>query len=304
MTLISLAMVGVLAVPAAPTPAARPADAARLAKARDAMRPLGRETVLGPWRLITDVAAGELNGLGPVASQLPEAFSARYSLPAAPGPGQAVVIFASDVRYRAFAAADGSPVVGTLGHAGAGLAAFPAGQIVPETRVALVHGLTRLLAQTALGQTHPGWLEEGLATDLAWCAVDAAGRLVPDTTDVFEVRRAAPATTVEKRGPRATTDEWLLRARAGRVPPLTAVAASDSRLFANPGARADAATESAMLVRWCLAEPARAEMFRAFLRAVSLQGAADFRALAASLGLDEQTLSKKFFEWVKRGDAF
>jgi hypothetical protein len=45
-------------------------------------------------------------------------------------------------------------------------------------------------------------------------------------------------------------------------------------------------------------------MFRTFLRAVSLQGAADFRALAASLGMDEATLSKKFFEWVKRGDAF
>ena len=302
MTLLSpiLAMVGVLASPAAPAPEAGSADVARLAKARDAMRPLGRETVLGPWRLLTDVASGELNGLGAVVSHLPEAFSARYSLPAAPGPGQAVVIFASDVRYRAFAAADGYPVVGTLGHAGAGLAAFPAGQIVSETRVALVHGLTRLLAQMALGPTLPGWLDEGLATDLAWCEVDAAGRLVPDTIDLFEVRRAAPATAVEKRGPRVTADEWLARARAGHVAPLSAVAATDSRLFANPGARADAATASAMLVRWCLAEPARAAAFRGLLASVSRGGAGDLNALAAALGTGTRELQESFSRWLKK----
>ena len=294
-----LAVIGAFASPAAPAPPKESVDMARLAKVRDAMRPLGRETVLGPWRLLTDVAAGELNGLGPVASHLPEAFSARYSLPAAPGPGQAVVIFASDVRYRAFAAADGYPIVGTLDHAGAGLAAFTAGVTVSETRVALVHGLTRLLARSALGETLPGWLDEGIAGDLAWCEVDAAGRLMPDTTDVFEVRRVAPAPAVEKRGPRVTTDEWLFRARSGRVPPLTAVAAKDSRLFANPGARGDAATASAMLVRWCLAEPARAAAFRGFLASVSRGGAGDLDALAAALGTGTRELQDGFFKWVK-----
>src|SRR5512135_976706 len=34
--------------------APRTPDAARVAKARNAMRPLGRDTLLGPWRLLTD----------------------------------------------------------------------------------------------------------------------------------------------------------------------------------------------------------------------------------------------------------
>jgi hypothetical protein len=294
-----LAVIVVLGVPAAQAPAAKSADMARLARARDAMRPLGRETLLGPWRLLTDVATGELNGLGPVAAHLSEAFTARYGLPAASGPDQAVVIFASDVRYRVFAAADGTPAIGTMGHAGAGLAAFTAGLTISETRVALVHGLTRLLARGALGETLPGWLDEGLAADLAWCEVDGAGRLVPDTTDVFELRRDAPATRVERRGPRVTAEEWLARARAGHVPPLQAIAAQDSRVFANPGARSDAATQSAMLVRWCLAEPARAAAFRGFLASVSRGGAGDLNALAAALGTGTRELQESFFKWLK-----
>jgi hypothetical protein len=294
-----VAFLGVLGASPVSAPPAKSAEMARLAEARDAMRPLGRETLLGPWRLLTDVAAGELNGLGPVASHLAEAFTARYSLPAAPGPDQAVVIFASDVRYRVFAAADHTPVIGTMGHAGAGLAAFTAGLAASETRVTLVHGLARLLARSALGETLPGWLDEGLAADLAWCEVDGAGRLVPDTMDVFELRRAAPATAVERRGPRVTAEEWLVRARAGHVPPLTAIASADSRLFANPGARSDAATASGMLVRWCLAEPARAAAFRGFLASVARGGAGDLNALAAALGTGTRELQESFFEWLK-----
>lgn len=292
-------LLGALASTPAAIPSPKAADQARLAKARDAMRPLGRETLLGPWRLLTDVATGELSGLGPVAVHLSEVFSARYSLPAAPGPGQAVVIFASDGRYRVFAAADGTPVIGTMGHAGAGLAAFPAGQTVSETRVALVHGLTRLLARSALGETLPGWLDEGLAADLAWCRVDGDGRLQPDTIDVFERRRAAPATGIERSGPRVTAEEWLARARLGRVPPLSAIVSTDSRLFANPGARSDAATASALLVRWCFAEPARAAAFRGFLASVSRGGPADLNALAAALRTNAPALQESFLAWVK-----
>jgi hypothetical protein len=300
MPILSLLQVlGLLAGTATPTPPAKAVPTARLVKVRDAMRPLGRETLLGPWRLVTDVAAGDLSGLAPVAARLPEAFTARYSLPAAPGPDQTVVIFASDVRYRVFAAADGHPAAGAMGHAGSGLAAFTAGLTVSETRVALVHGLTRLLARSALGETLPAWLDEGLAADLAWCAVDADGRLQPDTIDVFELRRAAPATGTERRGPRVAVDEWLARARTGRIPPLAAVAAPGSQLFASPGARGDAETESAMVVRWCLAETARAEAFRGFLASVARGGSGDLKALAAALGTDAPALQASFFAWLK-----
>ena len=278
-----------------PTPPTA-ADPARVARVRDAMRPLGREARLGPWRVLTDVAAPELAGIEAVAPHLAEAYTARYGLAASPGGGQVVAIFSTDTRYRAFAKTDGVSLPGSNGLASAGLAAFAAGRDPLETRVLFVREATRLLSRGALGEGLPPWLDEGLAADLASCRVDRDGRLVPGTLDGRE--DAAPSAHGAP-SPRANVEAWLARARSGRALPLAAILARGSRLFENPGARTDAVIESAMLVRWCLAEPARAETFREFLRAVSLRGAADDRALAAALGLDEATLSKKFFEWLK-----
>ncbi len=276
------------------------ADAARLARARNAMRPLGRDARLGPWRLLTDAATGELTGLDAVAQNLAEAYAARTGLAAGPGPDQAVVIFAGDKRYRAFAQADGSPLLGTRGHAGAGLAAFAMGRNPLETRVVLVHELTHLLSRNALGEKLPPWLDEGLAEDLAWCRVDGDGRLQAGTLDVREeMRGGAAATAVERSGPRVTVDAWLERARAGRLPPLAAILSPESRLFTDSSARRDAATASAMLIRWCLAEPARAAAFKEFLKAISLGGAGDASALAAALGRSAPELQRDFFEWLK-----
>ena len=56
-----------------------------------------------------------------------------------------------------------------------------------------------------------------------------------------------------------------------------------------------------MLVRYGLATPERARRFREFLRAVSLGGPADVKALAEALETDEQTLSKEFLAWVRAG---
>ena len=279
---------------------ARVPDAARIAKARNAMRPLGRDAILGPWRLLTDVASGFLTGLDAVARNLPDAYRARYGLATAAGPEQSIVIFASDARYRVFAAADGSAMLGTRGHAGGGLAAFAMGRNPVETRVLLVHETTHLLSRNALGERIPAWLDEGIAEDLAWCRVDAEWRLEPDKLDSFEETRAgARSLVVETSGPRATRDAWLERARLGRIPPLAALLEPDSRLFSEAGARRDATTASAMLVRWCLAEPARADAFRGFLRAVSLGGAGDARALGAALGLPGSEVQIEFFEWLK-----
>ncbi len=279
---------------------ARVPDAARIATVRNAMRPLGRDTVLGPWRLLTDVASGLLTGLDAVSRRIADAYEARYGLATAPGPDQAVVIFSSDVRYRAFAEADGGPMLGTRGHAGGGLAVFAMGRNPVETRVLLVHELTHLLSRNALGERIPVWLDEGIAEDLAWCRVDAEGRLQPDTLDSWDQTRGGAGTLViERSGPRAALEAWLESARAGRVPPLAAMLAPGSRLFSEPGARRDATTASAMLVRWCLAEPSRAAAFRGFLRAVSLGGAGDAQALGAALGLSGSEVQREFFEWLK-----
>ena len=279
---------------------ARAADAARLSRARSAMRRPVREARLGPWLLVTDVAPADLPGLDAVASHVAEAFVARTGLAAAPGPDQAVVIFSGTARYRAFAEADGSPIPWIPGHAGAGLAAFALGRNPLETRLLLVHELTHLLTQNSLGGKTPAWLAEGLAEDLAWCRVDAAGRLQPETLDLHVESNSDPGTTVVRRsGPRVTVDGWLPRARAGRLPPLAALLSSDSALFANPAERRDAATASTQLIRWCLADPARASAFREFLLAVSLGGAADATALAAALGMDARTLQDAFLTYVR-----
>ncbi|MGA7991835.1 MAG: hypothetical protein WCC53_10420, partial [Thermoanaerobaculia bacterium] len=218
------------------TPPPKTPDAARLAKAFNAMRPLGREALLGPWRLVTDVAVGELAGLDSVARNLAEAYTARYGLAAAPGADQAVVIYSSDARYRAFAQGDGSSMRGTRGHAGGGLAAFALGRDPLETRLFLVHELTHLLSRNVLGEKVPAWLDEGLAEDLAWCRIDADGRLEPDTLDVREEKKAGAASAPKRSGPRVTVDAWLDRARLGRIPPLSAILAPESRLFTDPGA--------------------------------------------------------------------
>jgi hypothetical protein len=277
--------------------APRSADDARLAKVRTAMKPLGREVRLGPWRVLTDVASGELAALEPVATKLPAAFAARYGAEAAPGEAQAVAIFASDARYRRFAKDDGSPMLGTRGHAGGGLAAFAMGRTPLESRVTLVHELAHLLSRNAFGESLPAWLDEGMAEDLAWCRVDAEGRLVPGTFDVTEIARGTNAR--ERSGPLVTAESWTAQARSGRVTSLPALLDLEGRLFANTSARRDAASESAMLVRWCLATKDRADRFREFLRVVALGGAGDASGLSAALGTDVNTLSKEFFEWAK-----
>ncbi|MEO8054662.1 MAG: hypothetical protein ABI768_05885 [Acidobacteriota bacterium] len=275
-----------LAAAEAPQPVSVRADPARILKARNAMRPLGREARLGSWPLLTDAAMGELTGLDLVAERLASTYTARYGLAAAPGAGQVVVIYSSDERYRRFVESDGSPSFTAKGHAGAGLAAFALGLNPLDSRALLVHELTHLLSVGALGASIPAWLDEGLAEDLAWCRVDAEGRLQPDTFEAREI-----------------PDAWIQSARAGKSLPLAALLSPATRLFANSGSRRDATTTSAMLVRWCLGDAARAASFRAFLKSVAKGGAGDAAALAAALGTGAPELQKDFLAWGRQADS-
>jgi hypothetical protein len=274
--------------------------AERIARARQGMQPQGREARLGPWRLVTDVPAGELKGLDAVAAHLPEAFTSRTGLATRPIPGQAVAIFSSDGGYESFAQTDGRRIPAIPGHVRAGLAAMAVGFDLPETRARLVHELTHLLSRNALGEGIPPWLDEGLSEDLAWCRVDAAGRLRPDTLDVHVDTIVTTTGVVHAReGPLIQVREWLASARAGLVPPLTPLLSPDSRFFSDSAERLKAITTSAMLVRWCLADSARAAAFQEFLTAVSLGGATDANALAAALGTDVPGLQKAFLKYLR-----
>ncbi len=281
--LVALGVLSGLASAQSPQPAPTAADPARILKARNAMRPLGREARLGPWRLLTDAAMGELTGMDAVAERLASTYTPRYGLAAAPAPGQVVVIYSSDDRYRRFVESDGAPSFAARGHAGAGLAVFALDITPVRSRARLVHELTHLLSSAAVGTPLPPWLDEGLAEDLAWCRVDAEGRLQPDTFDSREI-----------------PDAWIQSARAGKSLPLAALLAPDTRFFANPGTRRDATATSAMLVRWCLGDAVRAAAFRAFLKSVAKGGAGDAAALAAALGTGAPEMQKDFLAWGRQ----
>ena len=172
----------------------------------------------------------------------------------------------------------------------AGLAAFALGRNPLETRVIFVHELTHLLSRNALGEGLPAWLDEGMAEDLAWCRTDADGSAPAGHAGRPRVRRAA------RPGRRPSSVPALASARttgsrapgSGAFRPLSALLAPGSRLLADPGARRDAASQSAMLVRFCLATPERASTFpgvsanrlarRAGRREVARRDARDGRA--------------------------
>ena len=231
-----------------------------------------------------------------MAARLPESYRARFGLDAEPRAGEALVLFAGDASYRAFAAdAAEFETLATRGHAGGGLAAAVAGTTPEETRPIVVHELGHLLTHEAFAHPPPPWIDEGLSEDLAWCRADAEGRLLFGTFDAVTTARpmgdGVVRTTV---GPRPTVDAFLERARTGRRPALSALLAPDTRLFSDAGTRRDAYTAAGLLVRFLLAgDLARAERFRVFLRAATLGAPAGLDDLAAAVGTDAKRLEKE-----------
>lgn len=277
---------------------------ARLERAATLLRPVGREATLGPWRLLTDVADGPLlEQLGHVAARLPESYRARFGLDAEPRAGEALVLFARDASYRAFAADTTEfKTLATLGHTGGGLAAAVAGTAPEETRPIVVHELAHLLTHEAFARPPPPWIDEGLSEDLAWCRADAEGRLLLGSFDAVTTARPLGDGIVRITvGPRATADEFRERARTGRRPALPALLAPVTRLFSDAGTRRDAYTAAGLLVRFLLAgDPARAERFRVFLRAATLGAPAGLDDLAAAVGADAKSLEKAYWSFVQR----
>lgn len=273
-------------------------DDARLKRVVRAMQPVGREGRLGPWRLLTDAAGAQLTALDAVASHLTEAYRARYALDAEAAPWQTVALFSDARQYKAFAAEEDLLTRGVAGHAGAGLAALALSWRPLESRVVVVHELTHLLTRTALGEAPPAWIDEGLSEDLAWCRVDGKSRLELGTLDDAT---SAPSDSAPRTrwGPQLTVETFAARARAGRIPALASLLSPGSRLFLESSARRDASTAAALLVRWCLAEPGRAERFRAFLRAAALGGRTDLAALSDALGLRAEDVQKDYLSWVR-----
>jgi hypothetical protein len=278
-------------------------DPARLERAAALLGPARREGALGPWRLFTDLAdSPALRELASVAARLPEAYRARFGLDAEARPREAVVLFAREESYLAFAGdRQELGTKATPGHAGGGLAAAAAGAALGETRPVVVHELSHLLTQEAFARPAPPWIEEGLSEDLGWCRVDKDGRLLFGTLEVASSTRYVGDTVRRTTaGPRATVDGFAVHARAGRVPTLSALLEPGTKLFSEPGTRRDAYTEAGLLVRFLLGrDSGRAERFRVFLRAAALGAPAGLEDLAAALGTSSTELEKEYVRFLR-----
>lgn len=284
-------------------------------------------TVIGPWTLHTDLdverGADLLVFLDRIAAQVPEIYRRRYGLestaPADPVGGEAVVLFAREADYRAFAE-EGAALSGLEegGFAGFGIAALYAEERGrSELASLLVHELTHLLNARALGAATPPWLEEGLAEDLAHAGIGRAGLLDPDSLSGRAQGRGLPApgeppgaatapilVTTTTGGARAALARVVGTLERGRLPPLAELTSLDWWQITTPALRAVAYAESAFFVRFLLdPDGGRAKSFREYLRSIAAGGPSGADALLTLTGENWQTLEAAFHRWLRSADT-
>jgi formamidopyrimidine-DNA glycosylase len=164
---------------------AREADPARLAAARVILGEAARDSRLGPFALVTDVADEELLvRAAKLAETLDVVYRDRYGLAPLGPPRESVVLFRRESDYRLFQRGerDIGEIAAAAGLAGGGIAStWVEGRLPEEVLATLTHEWTHLANRRALGPALPSWLDEGIAEDLGASRVDAQGRLVPGT---------------------------------------------------------------------------------------------------------------------------
>lgn len=284
---------------------------------------------LGPWALHTDLDPERhrdlLRFLDRVAAQVPELYRDRYGAEAAPEDDpsasvgtEAVVLFAREEDYRAFARSDAALVgLDEGGFAGFGVAALYAeGRERGELAALLVHELAHLANARRLGPDTPPWLEEGLANDLAYARIGRGGALDPEGLGGAErirgeSRRADAGTRtgevlaleVTTGGARAALGRVVTALRRGRLLPLERLTALDWREMADPADRDLAYAESAFFVRFLLdptfePESGRREAFLGHLRSIAAGGPQPPQALLDALGEGWPDLEQAFHRWL------
>ncbi len=293
---------------------ARPADPEILARALAALPGEDARRALGSYALYTDVDDSRLlERLGRVAAGLDRTYRDRYGLDPGAAAGQAVVLFAREADYRAFASGDFAYAgIEEGGHAGFGLAALYAeGAKDWQVTALLVHELTHLANGRALGPRTPPWLEEGLADDLGDSRVDDAGRLVPGSLggeESVSERKVSSAAgrdrieiTVTTEGAYAALGRLLRRLDRGRLPPLATLTGLSWREIVDPVRREDHYAESAFFVRYLLdgGDEALARGFRRYLGSIAAGGDGAPERLRESLGRDWHDLDAGFGRWLR-----
>lgn len=278
-----------------------PPDEERLAEALELLGPDRRRLEAGPYRLHTDVEDPLLlDRLALVAGRVEDGYRRRFGLEPVGRPVEEAVLFARRTDYRRFQASwerlSGLPA---SGHAGDGLVALFRGQRQPrELESTLVHEITHLLNRRALGPALPPWLDEGLAEDLTWCEIDAAGRLRPGTFggDLWREGSTTYRTSglaVQHRLPLLLTS-W----RQGRTRSLEELVGLDWETFVGVD-RPTHYVLAGLLVRFLLEDPGLGDDFRRFLRETAQGERLVPERLLATLGLAWEELEGRFGAWLE-----
>lgn len=301
---------------------------------------------LGPYALYTDVDDEELLAyLGRLTGDLHRVYRERYGLDppdggsgAAQGPPEAVVLFARQEDYLAFAESDVALAgLEAGGFAGFGLAALAAGgRSREETAALLVHELVHLINARTLGPRTPPWLEEGLANDLSFSRIDPPGRLDPDTLGgTASIRARWPAAssrdesvqggvevTVTSVGARAALERLSRALDRGELVPLAELGRLSWHRLVEPERRRLVYAQSAFFVRYLLEPDPAGESagelpglqgggpeapgaglaagFRTYLQRLATGRASGPDALPEALGTDWATLDRAFRRWLRQ----
>jgi hypothetical protein len=264
---------------------------------------------LGSFTLHTDCRRRPLlKVLQEVGEALPSAYARRFGLPVT-APRGAVVLFASEDAYRAWAANAPEPAVQTArGHARSGVASLFVGDEDEKLLASLlVHELTHLLNREAIGSNLPAWLEEGLATDLAACRIDGDGKLALGTwggyTSILQDRMSSPgAVWIEQRGALASRRRLREAWRRRELAPLGELLELPWNAFVATERRSVHYNQATALVRYLLdgEQGALAEPFRDYLRELADGAAPDVPLLERALGRSVGELEHGLQQWLAR----
>lgn len=280
----------------------RPPDPERLAAARRLLAQPETVTRVGPYALHTDVADGALHAfLDRVANGVERAYRERYGLAPIGEPAAAVVLFG---RRADFVEYQGRETrlhgLGATGVTGGGLVALELeGRPRPEVAATLVHEIVHLLNRRALGPALPGWLDEGLADDLAQSEISEDGTLRPARLGGLTIERW---NGWEWRGARAAAIELRRALDQGRLLPLAELLALEWEEFVAPGRSTVHYGQASFWIRHLLdgGDPRLAAGFRAYLLAVASGEPAGPEELRRRLGRGWPELDEAFAAWVRR----
>jgi len=265
-------------------------DARLLAAAKNRMGESVREGRCGPYRLWTDVTApAVLTTCERIGSSVGGVFAERYGLTPVGVEREGIFLFARSASFRDFAQRTARMPVGYGGFAlpSRGLAALYTGGLSRDTfAVHLAHELTHLLERRSLGINLPPWLSEGLADGIG----DTATPLGFEPLEDF---RGAEALVQRLR-------HALRQGEARSLPSLMGLErASFDRAPAEGAGGVYDYEQSALLIRYFLAEPERARLFRAFLARVASGEEPTPERLREAMGVGWGELEQGFRAWIE-----